>query len=92
MGGQSHVCCESHDVPLITCCDKEARCYQKLGDYCYGKRAYMCCPSLDCKTWVCKVCYDSYDDDDNEVHHVEVMNDVVVEEYMNGDSDDESYE
>ena len=52
----------------------------------------MCCTSLDCKTWVCKVCYDIYDDNDNEVHHVEVINDVFVEEYMNVDSDDESYE
>ena len=33
IGGQSHVCCERYDVPLITCCDKEAMCYQKLGDY-----------------------------------------------------------
>ena len=42
----------------------------------------MCCPSVDCKTWICKVCYDSYDDDDDEVHHVEVMNEAVAEEYM----------
>jgi hypothetical protein len=35
------------------------------------------------------VCYDSYDDDD-EVHHVEVMNDVVIQEYMIVDSDVES--
>ena len=50
----------------------------------------MCCPSLDCKTWICKDCYDSYDD--YEVHHVEIMNNVVIADYMNENSDDECIE
>ena len=72
IGGQSHVHCSRHNMPLITSCDKNARCKMvKEGsnpETTCNKKASYCCPDVNCNTLLCKQCFNSFNK--NNRHYI----------------------
>ena len=65
MGGQSHVCCTLHKLPLITSYMKENKCYHTTnenGCKC-NKQIHLICPDAKCNAGICKKCYMTFDQD-----------------------------
>lgn len=54
LGGQSHVECNHHHLPLITPAIKTKKCA-------CGNREYLACCDLSCDVCICKVCYEALD-------------------------------
>ena len=63
MGGQSHLFCATHKLPLIISNIKEKKCYHDTnvnGCKC-NKQIHLICPDAKCKTGICKSCYMTFD-------------------------------
>ena len=77
VGGQSHVKCEHHDVPLIASIDRSKEC-----SCCDGKE-YLTCPKIGCNSKICKKCFEELEvEEEYTVHH-----NIMEEENIEIDSD-----
>ena len=56
LGGQSHVLCKDHELPMIESTDRDRKCF------CGRKEYYRCC-EFQCKVVLCKKCLKNYDVD-----------------------------
>ena len=66
IGGQTHVLCSEHKLPLIVAKDSVGKCYLHVNgslEYC-NRKLYLKCPDFGCKSGLCKRCYQQPDDDD----------------------------
>ena len=81
LGGQSHVRCHRHKMPLIVSPNKE-KCSR-----CSKRKEYYCCTMHDCNIRLCKKCF--YDCDP-EVNHFIVANNT--EDELSDDEEDEDNE
>ena len=52
IGGQTHVQCRQHNLPLIPSLEREGKCV-----ICNNKEYYRCC-EFSCKCFLCKKCFD----------------------------------
>ena len=70
IGGQSHLLCSKHNLPLITSHDKEYRCNKPvdgISKRCNRKGSF-CCPEFQCSTITCKKCFQTYNV--NEINNI----------------------
>ena len=61
IGGQSHVICSQHKLPLIASSERSLLCS-------CGKREYYRCCKVGCNACACKVCVDNFDSD--RIHEI----------------------
>ena len=54
IGGQSHIVCSHHKLPLISTVDRKNKCR-------CSKKEHYSCPQLDCKVCLCQKCSDVCD-------------------------------
>ena len=73
IGGQHHIHCKSHNMPLIYSRDRSRKCN-------CGRKETFSCASLNCPTCICQRCVD--DLDITSIHHIEMNDD-------NNETDDE---
>ena len=61
IGGQTHIQCQVHKLPLIVFCKSEKQCYQQMGELqsVCGNIMYLEFPELMCKSGLCQICYHS---------------------------------
>ena len=71
LGGQSHVLCDQHRLPLIESTERSRKCK------CGKKEHYRCC-EFDCKVVLCRKCFVKYDIEET-VYIQEVEQDVGSE-------------
>ena len=72
IGGQSHIHCNDHNVPLITSYDKDMKCcchissldIENFNEMRCNRRVQYCCPVLGCKSGVCKHCFSQMDENE----------------------------
>ena len=84
MGGQSHIQCSYHKLPLVISNNKNKLCR-------CGKKEYISCPSLNCEVNVCKRCME--EKDRSELTYIDVPDqDDMVNLSNEESSDDESEE
>ena len=86
IGGQSHVYCERHNIPLITSYNKDYRCCSQG----CNRKVSCCCPEITCKSRICKRCFDSLDENsrnyityyenDNETHNEAEVNNTELQD------------
>lgn len=91
LGGQIHVKCNTHGLPLIIShqkskCGKCNKCHQ-----------HLCCSVLTCNTYVCKKCFEELDEDmnhlispqedDGDVTNDDNSDDEVLHELYNSDDE-----
>ena len=83
LGGQSHVRCHRHKMPLIVSPNKE-KCSR-----CSKRREFYCCTVHDCDIRLCKKCFNDCDPETN--HFIEAINtvDESDEDDTTTDDDDE---
>ena len=95
LGGQSHIKCEEHDVPLIVSVEKKEKCS------CCDRGVYLTCPKHECRANICKKCFEKLDRNDRytvtpEANEEDIcLNDDNAEsdiEYSNGINMDKEYE
>ena len=79
IGGQQHVFCKTHEIPLIYSCNRNKKCN-------CGRKETFTCAKLDCHTCICQRCVDQMDP--ISIHHIE-MNDNGATENVD-DEDDNS--
>ena len=63
MGGQKHIFCRKHQLPLIASSKRDNECtltFLYSNTIC-EKQELMCCSELNCQVRICKTCYDLYD-------------------------------
>ena len=63
IGGQNHIYCKDHNIPLINSCNRIKKCN-------CGRKETFTCASLSCKTCICQRCLDNLDY--TTVHHIEM--------------------
>ena len=65
MGGQSHVFCSCHKLPLIISNVKENKCYQIINDVdCkYNNDIHLICLDAKCIAGICKKCFMTFNQD-----------------------------
>ena len=85
LGGQKHVRCAEHRLPLITSTERTGKCN------CNRKETY-CCSQLGCKVCICQSCIVTHDE--NNVTYIEVIiadddNDNSLEEPRREDNSDD---
>ena len=63
MGGQKHIFCRKHDLPLIASSKRDNICTLTSlpSNTICGKKEIMCCSELNCHVRICKTCYDTHD-------------------------------
>ena len=87
IGGQTHVVCGTHKLPLITMFDRKKKC-------CMCKRKeHFGCPNLQCKVCICKRCANGFDI--NDIHFINASDNNLsdlAESDSDSDSDSESGE
>jgi hypothetical protein len=71
IGGQTHIICKNHRLPLIPVPDRIALCK-------CGKKENIRCPHLDCTAFICQVCISELDE--NEVYEIEEVLDEHYED------------
>jgi hypothetical protein len=97
IGGQSHIFCNEHNLPLIISAERTKKCN-------CGRKEHFSCPNLDCLSCICKHCADDKDrttifqvamnedalNDDNDNVHAEdeLIEPTVEQDYFNHDGDD----
>ena len=89
IGGQTHVQCSRHKLPLIASSTRSNKCP------CGKKEFYRCC-NLSCNTFLCKKCYESMDINSisfvnprNNAENMERDEEIIEEdnEHNNDDND-----
>ena len=82
IGGQSHVFCDKHNLPLIVSAVRKKKCN-------CGRKEHFTCPTLKCHSCICKRCSD--EKDRQSIFRV-VMNEEANDDDINehNDSDNES--
>ena len=83
LGGQSHVQCQEHRLPLISSTERSNKCQ------CGKKEFYRCC-DLDCKVCLCKHCYKNCDE--NTTTFIPAVNQVDLDDSDTSDDDEDSLE
>ena len=85
IGGQSHVKCEHHDVPLIALVDRSKEC-----SCCDGKE-FLTCPKISCNSIMCKKCFEELDvEEEHTLHHnLEEKNVQIDSDFNFSGSEDE---
>ena len=85
IGGQSHVKCEHHDIPLIASVDRSKECS------CCDEKEFLTCPKIGCNTKICKKCFEELDvEEEYTVHHnVEEENVEIDSDFDFSGSEDE---
>ena len=58
LGGQCHVNCEEHDLPLIVSVEKKEKCA------CCDRYVHLTCPKYECRANLCKKCFEKLDRND----------------------------
>jgi len=70
LGGQTHVQCSKHSIPLISSSGKKSNCI-----ICNERKEYLCCSCQLCKIKICKQCFKSYDEESvHLIHHPDYHN------------------
>ena len=67
IGGQTHIICETHELPLIPVPDRKAKCQ-------CGTKEHLRCPDLDCTVCICKKC--AAEKNQNIVNKIAVNNKI----------------
>ena len=85
IGGQSHVKCEHHDMPLIASVDRSKECS------CCDEKEFLTCPKIGCNSKICKKCFEELDvEEEYTVHHnVEEENVEIDSDFDFSGSEDE---
>ncbi len=80
IGGQSHVICKEHKMPLIHSSTRSSLCK-------CGKKEFVRCPNISCQCCVCKECFATMNDSES---HLIDCNDNSNNESSNNDNDDDN--
>ena len=72
IGGQSHVRCHSHSMPLIRSTESSLKCK-------CGRRSYLRCSTFECKVNICRQCFEKVDREDTYHLHEETNEEMVME-------------
>jgi len=71
--------CEKHLLPLIKSCDRSKRCN-------CGRKEYLTCCELNCKTVLCKMCFESKDQNIVSYVSIELEDDHALDDNSSVDS------
>ena len=85
IGGQKHIQCEAHQMPLIAAGKTSQKCQK-----CH-RNVYICCPVRSCSTRLCKKCTSTlYDDRTHFIGSDDIhANNNNSEEYTNNENDND---
>ena len=81
IGGQNHVHCQKHKLPLIRSNERERKCQCGRNEY------YRCC-NFHCKVNICRSCFTGYNS--HEITYVAELEESVQEVDYNDESSTES--
>ena len=97
IGGQCHVVCDVHNLPLIVSNKKERKCCYQEDDSPCNKICYYTCPEDSCQVKLCKHCFRKCNMDQiNNISPIQDMsdddnnNDTSVSTETTDESDDNS--
>ena len=82
IGGQSHVVCSIHNMPLITSINRKMKCN-------CGRNEHFSCPILNCTTCICKRCTDEKDIQETHRISMSLSNGATIVEELEIDANED---
>ena len=81
IGGQDHILCHKHHLPLITSAEKEKKCN-------CGRKECLTCPEINCKICICNKCANAIPDNEERLIYPPSIPEVIeINEEVLEDSD-----
>ena len=86
MGGQKHIFCRKHQLPLISSskCDGKCSVIDNNNKMSCGKKEMPCCSEFNCQVRNCKKWYDTYDE--HTITYIDQPYDNCANHNMSGDT------
>ena len=82
IGGQSHVQCQDHRLPIIMSYERNRRCQ-------CGKKELYCCHRANCNVVLCKKCFERFNE--NQIHYVLPVQNIESDDDTDSNFDNESH-
>ena len=81
IGGQDHILCHKHHLPLITSAEKVNNCN-------CGRKECLTCPEINCKICICKKCANAIPDNEERlIYPPSIPEEIEIEEEVLDDND-----